>query len=126
MRTPAMRTPRRGQRGSTGTSSRTAQPAKVQPKATASQIQMQKAALTAAQQAKLANKAPNQKQPTGSRAAALRRRKRSGVGLAGALRRAAGAKASRPPAPTGSRAAAMRRRQRSGGLAGALRRARSR
>jgi len=32
----------------------------------------------------------------------------------------------RPPAPTGSRAAAMRRRKRSGGLAGALRRARSR
>ena len=55
----------------TGTSTKTAQ-----------------AALIAAQQAKLANKALNQKQPTGSRAAALRRRKRSGVGLAGALRRA--------------------------------------
>jgi len=70
MRTPAMRTPRRGQRGSTGTSTKTAQ-----------------AALIAAQQATLANKATNQKQPTGSRAAAMRRRKRSG-GLAGALRRA--------------------------------------
>lgn len=131
----------------TGTSTKTAQLAKSQRQPTAAERKQMEAALRAAQQARLDNKAPTQKvpagakpatpaelakfrsktpaAPTGSRAAAIRRRKRRG-GLAGALRRAAAAKASRPTAPTGSRAAAMRRRRRSGGLAGALRRRRAR
>ena len=72
----------------TGTSTKTAQLQKFNKKAKgAMTTSAQKAALIAAQQAKLANKAPTQKQPTGSRAAAMRRRQRSG-GLAGALRRA--------------------------------------
>ena len=54
---------------------------------TAAERNQMEAALRAAEAAKLANKAPTQKAPTGSRAAAIRRRRRRG-GLAGALRRA--------------------------------------
>lgn len=93
----------------TGTSSRTLQPSKVQP--TPEQHNRMVAALRAEETAKLANKAPTQKAPTGnSRAAAMQM---EAAKLAN-------------KAPTGSRAAAKRRRKISGGLAGALRRARSR
>ena len=66
---------------------RTAKLAKNQRPPTAAERNQMEAALRAAEAAKLANKAPTQKAPTGSRAAAMRRRRRRG-GLAGALRRA--------------------------------------
>jgi len=112
MRTPAMRTPRRGQRGSRGPTPLPSRPVRGGPRITE-------------------KPSPTRSGPYGGRVPkrvkeTLSPIKKTPPNTGTSSKNAVKAPTQQAPAITGSRAAAMRRRKRSGGLAGALRRARRR